>query len=116
MKSEQKNLSKGSLKAFPDDDDDLVTSSIYNTDLLSKCTLCPNPPGSPLLPVNQMISHFVFDPGSCAICRKHADHMPTKVTCTKWRRVRGMFTNIGRVDSTCGGAWLAECHEKIGRT
>ena len=39
---------KGSLKAFPEGGDDLMTSSIYSLDQLSKCTLCPNPPGSPL--------------------------------------------------------------------
>ena len=40
---------KGSLKASPESGDPVVTSSIYGLDLLSKCTLCPNPPGSPLL-------------------------------------------------------------------
>ena len=39
---------KGSLKAFPEGGYDLMTSSIYSLDLLSKCTLCAIPPWSPL--------------------------------------------------------------------
>ena len=40
---------KDSLNAFFGGGDPVVTSSIYSLDLLSKFTLCPNPPGSPLL-------------------------------------------------------------------
>ena len=38
---------KYSLNAFPGGGNPVVTSSIYSLDLMSKCTLCPNPPGSP---------------------------------------------------------------------
>ena len=36
-------MAKGSLRAFPEGGDSVVTSSGYSLDLLSKRTLCPNP-------------------------------------------------------------------------